>query len=251
MILQKVISCKQLYKDLSECDDKAAILALQKEYSDKFSTEKTPRLLTDAYKHEFIQLSFEDLQEKSAEAFEELALTEAECAQIEFATRKQASSNAWYRYRAGRITASNLKSVVSTKPDSPSITVIKKVCYPESYSFAGNKATKWGLQKEKVALKQYVTMRRETHTNLVLEESGLCISTQYPFLGASPDSLVICDCCDKGCVEVKCPYRCFESPNRQRFLPRAFEQWHAATQKTAPVLLPSSMPNEGHWSAVL
>ena len=53
-------------------------------------------------------------------------------------------------------------------------------------------------------------MRRETHTNLVLEESGLCISTQYPFLGASPDSLVICDCCDKGCVEVKCPYRCFD-----------------------------------------
>ena len=41
---------KQLYKDLSECDDKAAILALQKEYSDKFSPEKTPPLLTDAYK---------------------------------------------------------------------------------------------------------------------------------------------------------------------------------------------------------
>ena len=47
------------------------ILALQKEYSDKFSTEKTPPVLTDSYKHEFTQHSFEDLPGKSAEAFEE------------------------------------------------------------------------------------------------------------------------------------------------------------------------------------
>ncbi len=32
------------------------------------------------------------------------------------------------------------------------------------------------------------------------------INTTHPFIGASPDSLVSCDCCGQGCVEVKCLY---------------------------------------------
>ena len=30
----------------------------------------------------------------------------------------------------------------------------------------------------------------------------------YPHLGASPDGIVICDCCGKGVLEIKCPYSC-------------------------------------------
>ena len=32
------------------------------------------------------------------------------------------------------------------------------------------------------------------------------INTQYPHLGASPDGVTMCECCDKGVVELKCPY---------------------------------------------
>ena len=31
-------------------------------------------------------------------------------------------------------------------------------------------------------------------------------STQYSFLGASPDGFIYCDCCGRGILEVKCPF---------------------------------------------
>ena len=37
-------------------------------------------------------------------------------------------------------------------------------------------------------------------------DCGFLISTDYPFIGASLDSLISCDSCGEGCVEVKCPY---------------------------------------------
>lgn len=35
-------------------------------------------------------------------------------------------------------------------------------------------------------------------------ESGLVINKQYPHLSASPDGIVQCPCCGKGCLEIKC-----------------------------------------------
>ena len=32
------------------------------------------------------------------------------------------------------------------------------------------------------------------------------ISIKKPFLAASPDSIVSCECCGEGCLEVKCPF---------------------------------------------
>ena len=43
------------------------------------------------------------------------------------------------------------------------------------------------------------------HIGLCCSECGLFLSKHKPFLGASPDSIVDCDCCGKGVVEVKCP----------------------------------------------
>ena len=40
-----------------------------------------------------------------------------------------------------------------------------------------------------------------------LKSSDFVISSDYPFLGASPDGLVSCDCCGEGLVEIKCPFR--------------------------------------------
>ena len=35
---------------------------------------------------------------------------------------------------------------------------------------------------------------------------GTVISEEYPFLSASPDLQVSCECCGTGLVEIKCPY---------------------------------------------
>ena len=32
------------------------------------------------------------------------------------------------------------------------------------------------------------------------------INPQWPFIGASPDGIITCECCTKGVLEIKCPY---------------------------------------------
>ena len=44
------------------------------------------------------------------------------------------------------------------------------------------------------------------HENFKISNAGLFIDNTYPFLGASPDSMVECSCCGKGLLEIKCPY---------------------------------------------
>lgn len=39
-----------------------------------------------------------------------------------------------------------------------------------------------------------------------MSEAGLHLNPKYPFLGASPDGLVCCDCCGTGVLEIKCPF---------------------------------------------
>ena len=40
-----------------------------------------------------------------------------------------------------------------------------------------------------------------------MHTSGILISTKYPFLSATPDGVVSCDCCGSGLLEVKCSYK--------------------------------------------
>jgi len=36
-----------------------------------------------------------------------------------------------------------------------------------------------------------------------VEECGFFINTECPFMGASPDGIVTCECCDEGICEIK------------------------------------------------
>ena len=44
------------------------------------------------------------------------------------------------------------------------------------------------------------------HDTTFDSKSGLVVSTERPFLGASPDGIIQCSCCGKGLLEIKCPY---------------------------------------------
>ena len=45
------------------------------------------------------------------------------------------------------------------------------------------------------------------HTSFSTSASGLWISPEYPYIGASPDAIASCDCHGKFCVEIKCPWK--------------------------------------------
>jgi len=41
---------------------------------------------------------------------------------------------------------------------------------------------------------------------MCVTESGLVINSNIPYMGATPDGIINCNCCGKGCLEIKCPY---------------------------------------------
>ena len=135
----------------------------------------------------------------------EISVSEEQAKAVEAATRDQASSKLWFRFRAGRITASKMKTACCTDPKQPAQSLIKSVCYPESYRFT-SKATTWGCNHEKFARDMFIDVHKESHENVKVHDTGFFINPSVPFLGASPDGLVSCDCCGVSVIEVKCPF---------------------------------------------
>lgn len=98
-----------------------------------------------------------------------------------------------------------MKHVCATKIENPAQSVVKGICYPHTQKF-NTKATSWGCEHEASACDEYSENMNIMHTNLKVRKSGLVINPNYPYIGASPDGVVSCECCGEGTVEIKCPY---------------------------------------------
>ena len=193
------------YAELANCSKKSVVLSVIPPHNEKFvqSINHLPRALQSLYDPSNLELNFAQLLEL-AQQFEE-KVTPAMRDHLEDITRSQSSSKKWFKYRAGRITASKLHAVVHTNPHQPSISLLKSICYPEVNSFK-SASTEWGCSHEKQALESYKSAMQHDHENFRVAPCGFFISVDSPHLGASPDGLVSCDCHGLGIVEVKCPY---------------------------------------------
>lgn len=136
---------------------------------------------------------------------------------IEIGTALQNSSQWWMKLRRGRITASLLKDVCRSNLLKPSISLIKKICSSESATLS-TPAVKYGREFEDRAVHKLFELVGETHTNLVLRKSGLHLSQENPYLGASPDAVFDCTCHGTVTVEVKCPYSAKDATNMRDIL---------------------------------
>ncbi|XP_052454751.1 uncharacterized protein LOC128015093 [Carassius gibelio] len=146
-----------------------------------------------------------------------VSVTEEQAVAVEEYTRQQHLSSAWYDYRSGRITASKMHAVYATSLERPSHTVFTQVCYPHIQHTVSTVQTRWGISHEGDARKAYTESRAASHTNFKIEPCGFIINSSFPEIGASPDGLTMCECCGKGCLEVKCPFK-YRSCNIQQAL---------------------------------
>ena len=87
------------------------------------------------------------------------------------------------------------------------MSLVKRICYPHFHKFS-TKATVWGCEHEDEARQAYAESTSKKHKFFKLANSGLVVRHDYPFLGASPDGVVSCQCCGDGVIEVKCPFNC-------------------------------------------
>jgi len=51
-----------------------------------------------------------------------------------------------------------------------------------------------------------VALPSQSHRNLKVEQCGLVVKPERPFIAATPDGIVSFNCCQKTVLEIKCPY---------------------------------------------
>jgi len=139
--------------------------------------------------------------------------TEINITKIEILTRGQSSNEQWYTFRKGVITASKAHEV---------ITKMKKIkaggggyvnMWALNQKIAGLTfvnpnipALKYGRDMEINAANSFDDLMKTKHKNYKSTECGLFIDKTMPYVGASPDRIMVCSCCEKSCLEIKCPY---------------------------------------------
>lgn len=124
------------------------------------------------------------------------ALSLEEAHALEEMTRGQSSVPLWHEERKKRITASRFRDVVTRKAP---VTEKFVASIRGSRSAPATKFMKAGLENEASAINKYKDLQ-----NVEVFPIGLCVNPSVPFLGASPDGLVL----DKttgehGLVEIK------------------------------------------------
>ena len=130
---------------------------------------------------------------------------------IEKATRDQSNCLEWHQQRSGRITASNFHKVnskmLSLKKQNQNCSPTSLVNFLLSGRNPVTVEMKHGKAMEPHAKKAYEKVQKVAHKRFRTRESGLHVSQSNPFLGATPDIIVSCECCeDLGICEIKCPY---------------------------------------------
>ncbi|CAG9770080.1 unnamed protein product [Ceutorhynchus assimilis] len=153
------------------------------------------------YKQEYETKSLQELRELGQKL--QVFMSIEDCKVIEIETRQQSKCNSWFTHRLGRITASLFKKCCRTKIDKPSISLIKRICYPTKLRV---RAMEYGCEHEKYALKDFLSYMTQQHHNFQIRKCGLYIDPELWFFGATPDGIVSCSCCGVGVLEIKCPY---------------------------------------------
>ena len=204
---------QQLYVNLSKIDRKPVLLSHTEGFSDPFipasELPNFPKPLSELFDENATTMSYPDLLQRCDEVYNSYFITVDQAELVGKHTKQQANSQVWFQQRSGRLTASRLKSAINTDISQPSPSLIKSICYPDTYKFVST-ACSYGCRHEEVVRKEYMYEMSKKHESFTLSEAGLHLDPLHPFLGATPDGLVNCSCCGNGVLEVKCPYSCRE-----------------------------------------
>ena len=120
-------------------------------------------------------------------------------------TKKENDSPYWHEIRTGRITASGAHNILHTDVESPAVSLIARICQSQRSSVEGIASLPWGREHEKEAISEYSLLAESEHSEI--QECGLKICQDLPFIGAIPDGMFSCKfriSCKL--IEVNCPY---------------------------------------------
>ena len=134
-----------------------------------------------------------------------IELTDTDIKAVSESTKGQSCNPKWKEMRSVILTASNFGSICKRKPETRPDNLIKKI---RSYGPpVDSREMRYGRKKEAQARKDYARHHITTcGCNVVVETTGVVISKDFPYLGASVDGIINCDKCGRGALEIKCPF---------------------------------------------
>ena len=125
ILRSKILFCKIV----QEQNKKPIILSVIQPYSNKFvhSIDHLPKLLQGLFLPAYLESDYTELL-KFAESHLHDEVTPAMVDHLAQLTCKQSKSREWFKYRAGRITASRFREVLHTDCHQPSLSLLKSIC---------------------------------------------------------------------------------------------------------------------------
>lgn len=205
----------------------SAIMSIREPFSERFHnsqsqlpcTQAVPSDITSIFFSSFFRSSYLNLDRQALMLrINEIKLfySDQQVQLVENLTKNQSKSKEWFRLRAGRVTASVFKSVCRTSLLSPSISLLKRICYSDVKG--SSEAMRYGIHNEATARIFYGRHMAEKHRLFKVVQCGLYINNKFPHLGASPDGITSCKCCGNGVVEIKCPYSSRNDANLNSYI---------------------------------
>ena len=121
-------------------------------YIPKASLPNFPKPLPSLHTSDSCKLNYPDLLNACEKV--SIEITDDVSQAVEKETRKQSKTPLWFKYRAGRVTASRMKAVCHSDVTNPAQSLVKSICYRDAFSFT-SKQTSWGCRHEKQARERY------------------------------------------------------------------------------------------------
>ena len=137
--------------------------------------------------------------------FQNIFVDSKKAKEIEHETRGQSECRGWFIHRRIRLTASNFGRVLKQRERTDPSKLVKEITKQHSTGSSERlpASLKYGRENESLALNKYC----EARANLIVLKTGLIVNPKHPWLGCSPDGIVLSKEGNiEGCVEVKCPY---------------------------------------------
>ncbi|KAJ8353168.1 hypothetical protein SKAU_G00207350 [Synaphobranchus kaupii] len=163
-----------------------------------------PEPLTALYDPSAKDLPPAELNDKCRNTYDNMCkhYTTEKLEYLQEVTKQQAKCPAWSLHRAGRITGSSFHKVVKSR-DLTCDSLVKMLMQYGSTTNLTVPAVKWGKEMEDTARHCYDLEMRSSHADFELQEVGLTVKVDSPYLAASPDGVFSCTCCGTGVLEIK------------------------------------------------
>lgn len=141
-----------------------------------------------------------------------LSTTPAQREAVSQMTTGQHTNDKWHEMRHLMVTGKKMKSLytrqktVERSPNEDVTKTVQNFLTPSNRTHHHPPAIQYGIEKEEQAKLSYCKIMKKKHRNFNLKETGLVLSSDYGWVGASPDGIRECGCCSDTLVEFKCPF---------------------------------------------